>query len=341
MKNEEEEKAITEFTTVEILANWTRLAKFIQHHEPLNWEDAKTKALALNKDKDKAAIYVIRKKTPELGQVAPIPAHDPIADPSIDPMPELEQVEKPQAEVAPIAKAASKPKKKKQNIYKQNYKRLLKIAKGLEDRLIQGLSVNGISKVPGLNDFRVSLIEKQNEGLYHLELSQANTQNGEPLPYPVMRVVVDIPKQELKALSYKDAGGCKEVYQDCYKRVNVNLQRRSEQNQFLKNWLSNLASQKHSLKWSDMPPLAPNTPQEVGKVKLTSFHIYHGVQQKHIDWINKHLRGLILVVKREVLYAGGSFVEQLKDKGLPMGFRISRSGVIYCKGKSDCDLSYN
>lgn len=500
---------ITNYTTKEILSKWARLAKFIQQVEALEWEKARKKALSLIKDREKAVAYIDSKRSGAT-------------------LPESKTTSKPIKKENQSKQLNWKLKKQKrktstdQTIFHQNYLRLLKIAPGLEERLLNDEEVYGKSKIPGMMEFNLEWLFTEDEGVYHLAMSHYYKQNGDMVPDPDMRILVNVNEEYIKALAYQDYIGYQQVYDDMIDRNKINLKLSKSLNSFLKTWLVNLINQHQIVKWDndtenqkvfipqlpemkivkdeqlelpkeepkkqehqksksqklrevkaifskiyqkllklapdliqrlkkdeidgilsngksetfDLVPaiplntttfrfgineisengkslivsvnvrskrawvtfadkgfvsdyeysnekhelfsnetdlandtfeswlflllddnykvewndqkgeeekietkedekLAPNTPQPEGKVKLTDRHIKAGFKQKHIDWINKHRKGLVLVVRRNIANKTKDFLSDLRKTAMKPGKRISRTGVIYYEGRSN------
>lgn len=107
-------------------------------------------------------------------------------------------------------------------------------------------------------------------------------------------------------------------------------------NLILEEWLNILKQDGYKTEWHEKDKLAPNSPQEEGKVQLTDRHIKAGFKQKHIDWINKHRKGLLLVPRtKRVINNTVSLEADAKKTAMRAGKRISRTGVIYYEGRSN------
>lgn len=491
------DRKISTYSTKELLSKWASLAKFIVHYEGVEFDTAKQKALKLYKDKEKALAYIDSKRTGK-----------PLPDPSKEEQQKIIPTTLPvnHSKINPKTKKDKKPIKR--DLPSQNYQKLLKVAPCIEERLLDGQQVYGKSKVAGFMDFVLEWVHTEKEGVYHLAITHYQEMNGDLVPDPDMRVLMDINKLTLEPLSYQDFYKYQEVYEDMFNRNRIYPKLRSSLNQFLKTWLTNLINQGHKVSWKhdkeevkipkheksikekteriestkteikfgtpiipsrkerayevrqlfekvyttlkrllpklnkklranevdgllvnkkdityDLVPadpyntttyrfgineneedgislivsvnlrskrawltfsdpdfiddkaykheegdlfsqevekantfllnwlkglikdkykvkwneeeLAPNSPQKEGEVKLTNRHIKAGFKQKHIDWINKHKKGLVLVVRRSVINNTKDIFADLAKKAMRAGKRLSRTGVIYYEGRSN------
>jgi len=270
----EKERAITQQSVTTILSKWATLAAFIRVYEPSIWEVAKDKARNLLKNKEKAAEYVndrksgkpSSKKTDKQFKVEYANVPEEALSES-----RIEELDKQAAESKKVKSKELRPKKNRRDRYSLNYKRLMKIAPNLEERLLNGEEVYGKSKVPGLMDLILEWNWTEEEGVYHIALTHYYNQNGDLVPDPDMRVLVKVEEQMVEALSFQDTYGYQEVYQDIYKRNMVNLPLRKELNKFLERWLLNLINQHHEVDWiedeTDQEPAIAEEVKEVEKVE--------------------------------------------------------------------------
>jgi len=250
----EKERTITQQSVTTILSKWAILASFVRVYEPSTWEVAKDRARNLLKDKEKATEYVNdRKSGKSLTKKAAKQVKADIENEQEEKEePRESQIEQPDKQTAERKKVKSKepkPKNNRRDRYSQNYKRLMKIAPGLEERLLNGEEVYGKSKVPALMDLVLEWTWTEEEGVYHIALTHYYKQQGDLIPDPDMRILVNVDTQMVEALSFQDTYGYQEVYQDMFKRNMVNLPLRKSLNQFLETWLLNLINQHHKVKW--------------------------------------------------------------------------------------------
>lgn len=220
------EKEITSYTTKEILSKWARLAKFIMHYDALEWDDARKKALELIKDREKAVSYIESKRNSN-----PLPSNSSPTD------------------YSGKLNFDFKRRTSGDSIFHQNYKRLLKIAPGLEEKLLNDQEVYGKSKVPGMMDFNLEWLYTEEEGVFHMAMSHYYIQNGDMVADPDMRILVNVNEQFVRVLAYQDAFGYQEVFEDMFDRNKINLKLSKSLNSFLKTWLINLNNQQHRIVW--------------------------------------------------------------------------------------------
>lgn len=74
---------------------------------------------------------------------------------------------------------------------------------------------------------------------------------------------------------------------------------------------------------------------KVGKVKLVDAHIKAGLDQKDIDWINKHKRGMTITPLKEMKNKTKSFAADMVQQALKPGWRISKTGKLYWENRSN------
>ncbi|CAG5086813.1 DUF1249 domain-containing protein [Parvicella tangerina] len=233
-------REISSYSTKELLTKWASLAKFIQHYEGKDWDEAKKKARTLFEDKDQTLAYIESKRSV---QTSPPPSKKVQKEVST-PDPSTNQPEtKPKSQ----KKKVKKPTKR--DLPSQNYQKLIKVAPDIEERLLDGQEVYGKSKVAGFMDFVLEWVYTEKEGVYHLAITHYQEMNGDLVPDPDMRVLFDINQETLEPLSYQDFYRYQEVYEDIFSRDRISMKLRSSLNQFLKTWLSNLANQGHKIVW--------------------------------------------------------------------------------------------
>ena len=221
-------KEILERSDEELTGNWSRLASLIKNYEKMEWRDAQKLASQLIKD-GKAGKYVadVRKKTSSKKK---------------------KQTTKKKANLPKQKKAKVIPINRKRDRFSMNYKRLLKIAPDLIERLEDGEEVYGKSVKTGYMDFNLELTHKDKTG-YYLAISQYYKQNGDMVPDPDMQILVNTEFEIVQALSFQNALYYREVYDDVYNRKAVYMDEKKSQNSFLQDWLNNLIKQGHQIKW--------------------------------------------------------------------------------------------
>lgn len=72
-----------------------------------------------------------------------------------------------------------------------------------------------------------------------------------------------------------------------------------------------------------------------GKVKLVEAHIRLGLEQKDIDWINEHKRGMTITPLKNMKNKTSNYEADMAIKALKPGFRISRTGKLYRENRSN------
>lgn len=215
-------------TNDELKSNWVKLASLIRAYEHCTWDEAKAKASRLLKEKS--------------------------ADTYIDAIRAFPQGPPPEDQ------ATLEPSKKENqpvfnSIYEGNYKRLLKVAPGLEDVLVYfqkdpEAPTHGKSESSVFMDLHLDILDKERSG-YHIALSHYFKQNGDMVPNPDMRLLVDIKNKTVQALEFQNAMIYSRVYDDSYQRKLVNLREKNSQNKFLSQWLKNLIEQDHEIIWDE------------------------------------------------------------------------------------------
>lgn len=216
-------------TNEELTSNWSKLASLIRQVENIKWEDARIKATDLLKDKSRATAY------------AYIDEVRSGATSKSDPKPTETKSETK-------TKVVKHPATQKRDQFSMNYRRLLKLAPDLEERLLKGEEVYGKSIQTGYMDFNLELIHKDSTGFY-LAISHYFKQNGDMVADPDMVIRFDPDTQIVEALSYQDQWGYKEVYDNIYDRKMVRMKEKQAQNSFLSGWLTRLRKQGHSIEW--------------------------------------------------------------------------------------------
>ncbi len=240
-------KEILERSNEELTGNWSRLASLIKNYEKMQWRDAQKLASQLMSD-GKAEKYVadVRKKTSSKKKKEPTRKKSP---------PQKQKKTK----VIPI--------NTKRDRLSMNYKRLLNIAPDLIERLENGEEIYGKSLKTGYDDFNIELIHKDNTGHY-LAISHYYKQNGDLIPDPDMRILVNSENETVEALSFQNALYYRDVYNDIYERKLVNLNEKRSQNSFLENWLKNLIAQEQIIEWKHEGKTVTTSTEEKSKENL-------------------------------------------------------------------------
>lgn len=217
-------------TNEELTSNWSRLATLVRAYEKCTWDEAKAKALKMLGN-DTAIAYIESVRKHPNGK----PAEEPL------------KVEEP----AKLPRAAS-------SVYHQNFKRLLKLAPGLIEKLettnfSKGEDLYGKSKVTGYQDWSLQVLQKIGENFY-IAIAHYREQNGDLIPDPDMQLRLNLKNEMVEALEFQNAVIYKKVYDDSYKRKKVDLREQKNQNTFLSSWLLNLKRYGHKIKWRERKP---------------------------------------------------------------------------------------
>lgn len=210
-------------TNEELKSNVSKLASFIRSYEGGGWDDAKKKAAELLKS-GKADSYInqVRKA--------------------------VEQLEQQGEDISIPVNKRRKPST--QSVYEKNYHKLMEIAPGLEEKLLNynGGEISGKSTRTGYMDFIIELISLDKDSFY-LMLLHVERKGGKVQSNPEMEIRVELDKKKIEAISYEDVEKQINVYEDKHDREVVNRKERKAQNDYLATWLKNLKSQGHRIKW--------------------------------------------------------------------------------------------
>jgi uncharacterized protein YqiB (DUF1249 family) len=215
----------------ELISNISRLASFIRSYEGGEWTDAQIKAGQLLREK-KAIEYIesVRKAVSEGKE------------------------QKGSESFTTTVKPSKLPKiSRDKTIFEKNYDRLMSIAPGLEEKLINYKAndeIYGKSESRGYMDFNLELLF-QEKGGFHLSMSHYFKQNGDMVPDPDMEILVNIENGTIEALHFQDMYHYEEVYDDKISRKRVDKKEQASQNNFLGDWLKNLKRQDHQIKWDE------------------------------------------------------------------------------------------
>lgn len=239
----------------ELVSNWTKLTSLIRAYEGIGYDDAKRKALNLLKN-DEAEEYIqqVRSavKRQHLGESTPLKQTTDQVDKKTDPKPDQDNPK--------IGSLGIKLKNQK-TIYEKNYDRLMKIAPGLEERLLNYKSseyIYGKSESTGYMDFTLEVLDRDKTGFY-ISITHYYTQNGDLVPDPDMEILVRLENKTVEALHFQDWMRYHEVYDDKRKRAMVNTKQKESQNKFLQDWFKNLKNQGHVIEWKDDDDSTPSS----------------------------------------------------------------------------------
>lgn len=250
-------------TDEQLLSNWTTFASLIKNFENIEWKEASKIARQLiNEGNALDYLSEVRK--------------------------EFSKAEKNNKRKKAVVKRKSEkgtnPKKEpkviplnsKRDRYSLNFKRLLQVAPNLQEQVTNSPFASGKSRVSGYMDFNLEVIYKDRTG-YYLALSHNYKQNGDLVPDPDMRILVDFKNQTVEALSFQNSLYYTEVYDDIYDRKMVRPNEKRSQNAFLEQWLLNLIEQGHQIEWDedleeDLPDdQAKSVPANKEKPSIDSF----------------------------------------------------------------------
>lgn len=232
-------------TDEQILSNWASLGSLIKNFENVSWQNASKMARELLRDGN--AMDYIEQVRSDLA------AKDKGNTPTKSEKAKAKSKAKtdpPKKKEKKTTKAKVIPMNTKRDRFSMNFKRLVKIAPQIVERLEKGEEIYGKSKSTGYMDFNLELIHKNKRG-YYLALSQYFKQNGDMVPDPDMQVLFNVKNQTLEALAFQNQFYYREVYDNIYDPKLVNEKERQSQNSFLEQWLINLDNQDHSVKWVD------------------------------------------------------------------------------------------
>ncbi len=264
----------------ELVSNWTKLTSLIRAYEGIGYDEAKRKALNLLKN-DEAEEYIqqVRSavKRQQSGESNSLQQKTDQPDKKTDPKPDQDNPK--------IGSLGIKLKNQK-TIYEKNYERLMKIAPGLEERLLNYKSsdyIYGKSESTGYMDFTLEVLDRDKTGFY-ISITHYYKQHGDLVPDPDMEILVRLENKTVEALHFQDWMRYHEVYDDKRKRTMVNTKQKDSQNKFLQDWFRNLKNQGHVIEWKDDDDSTPsseiidhykkeNVPQE------TKLHIVPPVEE--------------------------------------------------------------
>ena len=120
------------------------------------------------------------------------------------------------------------------DIYKQNYRRLIKIL-GPPDKLPEYLKL----KSGGFMDLNLDVLGADGESIT-IALSHYFVQNGDMIPDPDMEIRIYPEMRMAEALTYQDSFGYREVYPEPGR---VDPAAKQDLNTFLGYWMGNLLKQ--------------------------------------------------------------------------------------------------
>lgn len=210
-----------------IIASVQKLASLIKAHEKISWKDSLKKSRQL-RESSKAYDYVKTVRATYSG----------------------ESKEAPQPRVP--KKSPPQPKKKvRRDRFSQNYRRLMALAPGLDERLLRGEQVTGKSRSFNFMDFNLDYVG-QNERGYYIAISHYYEQNGDLVPDPDMILRVDISMEIVEALVYRDYRTEDEVYDNYMNPERFSPKMKKSQNSFLETWLKNLKKQGHKIVFDEV-----------------------------------------------------------------------------------------
>lgn len=220
----------------ELKSNWSKLATLVRAYEKGTWDEAAKKARELLKEKS-ADLYID----------------------SVRAYPNGKPADEPDQKVAESGKKASEAN----SIYHRNYKLLLKVAPGLDEILEnpkkeKDLPDHGKSESSVFMDLHLDIIFRERGGKYHIALSHYYKENGDMVPDPDMRLLVDVKNETVEATEFQNSMIYSRVYDDSFGRKMVNPKEKNSQNKFLSTWLRNLVDQDHEIVW-DEPEKEPES----------------------------------------------------------------------------------
>ena len=299
-------KEILERSDEELTSNWSRLASLIKNYEKMAWRDAQKLASQLIKD-GKAGKYVadVRKKISSKKSKGKTGKKS-------------NTKKEKQAKVIPI--------NTRRDRFSMNYKRLLKIAPDLIERLENGEQVRGKSIKTGYMDFNLELIRKDKTG-YYLAISHYKKYNGDMIADPDMQILLDVEFETVQALAFQNEYYYREVYDDIYERKAVYMEEKKAQNSFLQDWLINLFNQGHEIQWLH-DKAEPEKSKDVGQREMPpsnssdSFKVNYGKLLKLVPGLDR----------------------KLKKHGLNLQGRSEKEGLLYdfiLKVTDEYDSAYN
>ena len=219
----------------ELVSNVNKLGSFIRSYEGGKWGAAQAKASQLLREK-KAIEYIesVRKAVAE----------------GVEP----KSSEGPENRVKPVDVLALK---RERTIYEKNFDRLMAIAPGLDEKLINyksGDEIYGKSVSRGYMDLNFELLFKEKGGVFHFAMSHYYKENGDMIADPDMEILINIQQRTIEALHFQDRFHYEEVYDDKISRKRVDKKEQDSQNSFLGEWLKNLKRQDHKIEWEDDEP---------------------------------------------------------------------------------------
>jgi hypothetical protein len=171
---------------------------------------------------------------------------------------EREEVESIPVQIE-VLKSESKPKsnrsRPKQNIYQKNYHLLTTLIPDLEQRILEGKTIEGLSNVIGYHGLihTKPIHRDKNQSILHLK---HHIEDGERYSEETMMALrLDIIKMTLEPLAYQNRQGVRKVYheKDNCKRELVHIEEQKTQNRLLSDWLKSLIHHKHKFTWQDAP----------------------------------------------------------------------------------------
>lgn len=230
-------------TNQELKSNNSRLASLISSFQKLSWSECQKKAIELLKDNEADDYIDHVRMLYDNGMFAfeHITGDTPF------------HKSKPSSVSQSTGNIESKNTplfRKNSSVYERNYKLLLEVAPGLEQKLLnyKGQTIYGKSKSETYMDLNFELLYIHG-GQFHFAMSQNYIQNGDLVPDPDMEILIDPKGRYIEALHFQDYRVYKTVYEDPINRQKVNLKEKKSQNDFLNSWLKNLKDQGHSIVW--------------------------------------------------------------------------------------------
>lgn len=222
-------------TNEELTSNWSKFASLIRQVENIKWDQAKKKAIRLLENQEEAFEYIdsVRSQEPTEPESVVVDDFD-------------KSDAKPKSDKSK-SKAAPKPTTKMDR-YSNNYKRLLRLAPGIEQRLLDGEEIYGKIPSGASKGINIELLFQRGDD-YHLALSNYYKENGDMIADPDMEVRFNVKQQMVEALHFQNRYGYFEVYDDKIKRKMVSTYQKKHQNNFLEVWLLELLADEGVFEW--------------------------------------------------------------------------------------------
>lgn len=226
----------------QILGKWSTLASLIRLNE-YDERDTKDWSKGWHPSREKA-IYLLNTNTAE---------HyiDKIRDRFSNSIVQTMEIET--QEVEPVMEKPSESPKSTLSIYEKNYVRLVNLIPDLEDRIIDGKTLNGVSNIAG---YQGIILLKQIHVKNHVAEVQLFHYIEDIKSYHVETMNslrIDIGKMQVESIAFNCKKGSSLVYHTKNGLSNELLDRTEQerQNNALKSLLKNLLLNKHSFHWVD------------------------------------------------------------------------------------------